>query len=77
MNDKDTTILCVVLNKQDMELVCSKIKGELASLTQSNFGTCNEEELIKIYKIKEEEMKTVSLLDSIINRISTKEIVTS
>ncbi|KZS05335.1 EKC/KEOPS complex subunit Tprkb [Daphnia magna] len=76
MNDKDTTLLCVVLNKEDMVLVCSQVKGELANPVKSNFGMCDEEELRKIYKIKEVETKTVSLSDSIINRISTKEIVT-
>ncbi|XP_046458370.1 EKC/KEOPS complex subunit Tprkb-like [Daphnia pulex] len=76
MNDKDTYFLCVVLNEEDMELVCSKVKGELAEPTQDNFETCDENELRKIYKIKEEETKIVSLLDAIINRISTKEIAT-
>ncbi|KZS17413.1 TP53RK-binding protein [Daphnia magna] len=76
MNEKDTTLLCVVLNKEDMVLVCSQVKGESANPVQSNFGMCDEEELRKIYKIKEVEMKTISLFDSIINRISTKEIVT-
>ena len=54
MNENDTCFLCVVLNEKDMELVCSKVKGELADLTQENFGTC-EQEVKKIYKIKEEE----------------------
>ncbi|KAI9550649.1 hypothetical protein GHT06_004420 [Daphnia sinensis] len=76
MSDKDTTFLCVVLSKEDMELVCSQVKGELANPAESDFGMCDEEELRKIYKIKEAEVKTASLLDSIINKISTKEIVT-
>lgn len=75
MNENDTCFLCVVLNEKDMELVCSKVKGELADLTRENFGTC-EQEVKKIYRIKEEEMKTVTLIDAIINRISTKEIAT-
>lgn len=76
MNDNDTCFLCVVLNEEDMELVCSKVQGELTDLTQENFGTCGEQELKKIYKIKEDEMKVVTLIDAIINRISTKEIAT-
>ena len=76
INDKDTCFLCVVLNEDDMELVCSKVKGELVDLTQENLETCDEKELRKIYKIKEEETKIVTLLDAIINRISTKEITT-
>ncbi|XP_057368771.1 EKC/KEOPS complex subunit Tprkb-like [Daphnia carinata] len=77
MSEKDTSVLCVVLSKEDMELVCSEVKGELTNPAESNFGICDEDELRKIYKIKEVEMKTVSLLDSIINKISTKEIITA
>ncbi len=76
IDEKNTTFFCVVLNKEDIELVCSTVNGELLHPIQNISSTCDEMELKKIFKIKEEELKVGSLLDAIINRISTKEMVT-
>ena len=59
-----------------MELVCSSVTGEMVNLIENNLQPCIEHELRKIYKIKDEELKIGSLLDAVINRISTKELVT-
>ena len=60
-----------------MELVCSTVAGDKFNLAEYNHvQRNNEHELKKLFKIKEEELKVASLLDAIINRISTKDLVT-
>ena len=51
------------------------VQGELIDIDKIQ-EISNEKEIKKIYKIKEEELKVGSLLEAVINRISTKDIIT-
>lgn len=73
MNDNDTSILCVVLNEADKVIVCSTVQGEQVPYPQDIKH--NENEVRKAYKIKDEELAAASILDAVINRITTKEYV--
>ena len=78
MNESDAEVLCVVLDSQSAETVSSFIKGDLKDVGEiQSRNLCKEEEIKKVYKIKAEELKVGSLLDAVINRISTKEVVPS
>jgi len=70
----DTAILFVLLHEMDEKELESVVQGELTDIAGIQ-DICNEKEIKKIYKIKEEELKVGSLLEAVINRISTKEIV--
>jgi len=59
------------MDEKELESV---VQGELTDIAGIQ-DICNEKEIKKIYKIKEEELKVGSLLEAVINRISTKEIV--
>lgn len=77
INDNDTEILCVVLDEGSSEQVKAAVKGELCDIKEIiSRRLCSEEEVKKIYKIKDEELKVGQLLDAVINRISSKDIVT-
>lgn len=76
LNEEDTTFFCVVLNKLDVDFVCSVVKGELVDLTKKDWP-CNENEIRKLFKIKDEELYVSSILDAVINRMSTKDMVNS
>lgn len=76
MSENHTSIICVVLNDDDMALVCSTVKGDLVKSDHLNFKYFDEMELKKVFKIKNEELTVGTILDAILNRISTKELVT-
>lgn len=76
MSEDHTSIICVVLNDDDMALVCSTVKGDLVKSDHFNFKYFDEMELKKVFKIKNEELTVGTILDAIVNRISTKELVT-
>lgn len=76
ISDDSTSIIFVVLKEDDMALVCSSVKGDLVKPEHLNFKNCDELELKKMYKIKNDEMTVGTVLDAIVNRISTKELVT-
>lgn len=67
-------MICVTLNETDRDTVCNMIKGELVNL-YNELDSCNHEEVKKFYKIKDVELLVGSLLDAIIVRITTKELV--
>jgi len=71
----DTAILFVLLHEMNENELESIVQGELTDIDKVR-ELCDEKEIKKIYKIKEEELKVGSLLEAVINRISTKDIIT-
>ncbi|XP_013786264.1 EKC/KEOPS complex subunit Tprkb-like [Limulus polyphemus] len=77
IGENDTSILVLVLNDIDgtkVNSISSVVKGKLASLDTLNMHT-NEQEIKKVYKIKEAEQNCGSLLGSLVSRIAVKEII--
>ena len=75
IKDSDTDILFVLLNEMSGEELEQIVEGDSVDITNLD-EICDEKEVKKIYKVKDEELTVGSLLDAVINRISTKEIVT-
>ena len=75
MKKWDTAILFVLLHEMNENELESIVQGELTDIDKVR-ELCDEKEIKKIYKIKEEELKVGSLLEAVINRISTKDIIT-
>jgi hypothetical protein len=58
-----------------MDVVCEIIKGDMEDVTQCSLPDLFDiEEIKKVYKIKEEELIVGTLLEAVINRMSTKHI---
>jgi len=77
MNDTDTAVICVTLDETNSQLVKESIKGDLRDLSEiHSSGLSQIDDIKKIYKIKEEELKVGTLLEAVVNRMSSKEIMT-
>jgi len=75
IEDNDKEALIVILDEMSVENVQNAIKGCVTDITEiSKFSKV--EEIKKIYKIREAELEVGTLLEAVINRISTKAIVT-
>ena len=78
LEDKDNTVLIVVITEKDQSGSCfdeTQVKG--TQVPVNIVGQFTDQELVKkTYKIKSEELKCYSILDCIISRISSKDILT-
>ena len=65
-----------MIDHNKMDVVCEIIKGDMEDVTQCPLPDLFDiEEIKKVYKIKEEELIVGTLLEAVINRMSTKHIV--
>ncbi|CAC5359364.1 CGI121 [Mytilus coruscus] len=76
--DNETSVMVVVADDIDgstMSAICKCVKGELSDV--QDVIHLKETKLIqKIYKIPDEELVVSKLLDSILSRISSKDVLT-
>ena len=67
----------MTLDDTNSQLVKESIKGDLKDLSEiHSSGLSKIDDIKKIYKIKEEELKVGTLLEAVVNRMSSKEIMT-
>ena len=65
-----------MINHNQLGAVCDIIKGDMEDVTQSPLPDMFDvEEIKKVYKIREEELIVGTLLEAVVNRMSTKHIV--
>lgn len=67
----------MVVDDSNIGALCDVIKGDMLDVTYAALpaNLCDVEEVKKVYKIKEEELMVGTLLEAVVNRISTKHIV--
>ena len=76
ISDADKDLYCVLVENSNVDVVCDAIKGDMFDVTQSPLPDLSDiDEIKKVYKIKEEELMVGTLLEAVINRMSTKHIV--
>lgn len=75
IGDDDKDALIVTLSEEHAVGITSLVRGERRDLSEIA-ELSDEKEIKKVYKIKEQELKVGTLLEAVINRISTKECVT-
>ncbi|CAH1972992.1 unnamed protein product [Acanthoscelides obtectus] len=76
IEDSDKHILVVIVNEkgEDNSKICSEIHGEELELMQlKNFSDVKA--IQKVYKIHEDELSNVPLLDSVVSRIAVKDFL--
>ena len=74
ITDEDKEALFVILEEDKIESIKAIVKGTLSDLSEI-VSLSNEAEVKKIYKIKDMELNVGTLLEAVINRIATKELV--
>ncbi|KAK3585840.1 hypothetical protein CHS0354_038365 [Potamilus streckersoni] len=78
LGEEDKCILVVIVDDQDnskLNALQQLIKGRQLPLSDLH-STADTSAIKKIYKIRDEELEVCSLLDAVVTRISSKEIVT-
>ncbi|VDH94337.1 EKC/KEOPS complex subunit TPRKB-like [Mytilus galloprovincialis] len=76
--DNETSVMVVVADDIDgstMSAICKCVKGELSD-AQDVIHLTETKLIQKIYKIPDEELVVSKLLDSIVSRISSKDVLT-
>lgn len=76
--DNETSVLVVIADDLDgntMSAVCNCIKGEMINVNEIS-SLMDTRMIQKIYKITDEELAVSKLLDCVVSRISSKDILT-